>query len=163
MFLDECDVHLQPVIADNWQFKGTQNRVTDAMANRKSYCFGAIEYLEAEVTCRTAARKRSGEFVEFLEVLRRKYVGGIHVVLDNYSIHYSRRVRDYLEKHPGTFEFHFLPTYSPWLNPMETVWNLMKRRVCWNHFHETIENLNYEVAKYFRKHKVQQGAIRAAA
>ena len=163
LFLDECDLHLQPVIADNWQPKGRQNRITDAMANRKSYCFGAIDYMSAQVTYRTAARKRSGEFVEFLEALRRRYARGIHLVLDNYSIHYSRRILDYLQRHPGVFEFHFLPTYSPWLNPMETVWNLMKRRVCWNCFHETIENLNCAVARYFRKHRVHEGAIRAAA
>jgi transposase len=163
LFLDECDLHLQPVISDNWQPKGSQNRVTDALANRKSYCFGAIEHGSAEVTARTYERKRSGEFVEFLEVLRRKYAGVVHLVLDNFSIHYSKAVREYLSGHEGKFQFHFLPTYSPWLNAIETVWRQMKRAVCSNWFHQTIGNLRKAVHKYFRTHPIHEGAIRAAA
>lgn len=163
LFLDECDLHLQPVIADNWQPKGAQNRVQDALANRKSYCFGAIDQMSAAVTARTYQRKRSGEFVEFLEVLRRKYCGVVHLVLDNFSIHYSRAVRQYLSRHERKFEFHFLPTYSPWLNPQETVWRQMKRAVCHNHFHGSIENLSKAVHKYFRRHAFHKGAVQAAA
>jgi transposase len=29
-------------------------------------------------------------------------------------------------KHPEWFEFHYLPTYSPELNPVEQCWNEMK-------------------------------------
>lgn len=163
LFLDECDVHLQPLIGDNWQMRGTQNRIEDARQNRKAYCFGAIDFSTGRVSCLVKDRKRSCEFVAFLEALRCKYGEGIHLVLDNYSIHYSRRVRDYLEGRPGVFEFHFLPTYSPWLNPMETVWREMKQAVCRNQFHGTIENLKSAVRRYFVSHRRHEGALRAAA
>lgn len=158
------DAHLQPLIGNNWQMKGTQKRVEDARQNRKTYCFGAIDLETGRVTCSLKDRKRSGEFVEFLKALRRKYRGLlIHLVLDNFSIHKSREVKKYLERHPGIFEFHFLPTYSPWLNPMETVWREVKAAVCRNKFHGTIENLKRAIRKYFLGHTVHKGALRAAA
>ena len=111
-----------------------------------------------------ADRKRSGEFVEFLEALRQHDLGKtLHLVPDNFSIHFSAEVRRYLEKYPGIFEFHFLPTYSPWLNPMETVWREMKQAVCRNHFHRTMANLKRAVHRYFARHAVHEGALRAAA
>lgn len=163
LFLDECDVHLQPLIGDNWQVKGTQNRIEDARQNRKAYCFGVIDFCDGGVSCSVKDRKRSAEFVEFLEALRQRYGRGIHLVLDNYSIHASKKVREYLERHAGVFEFHFLPTYSPWLNPMETVWREMKQAVCRNQFHGTIANLKKAVRGYFVSHRKHEGALRAAA
>ncbi len=93
LFLDECDLHLQPILGNNWQFAGTQNQVPAAGQNRKSYCFGAIDFCGAEVTYRIADRKRSTQFVEFLEALRLRYMRKLHLVLDNYSIHFSKEVK----------------------------------------------------------------------
>ena len=163
LFLDECDVHLQPLIGNNWQTKGAQNRIEDARQNRKTYCFGAIDFCDGRVSCSLKDRKRSCEFIEFLEALRHKYGRGIHLVVDNYSVHTSKKVSKYLEKHTGVFQFHFLPTYSPWLDPMETVWREMKQAVCRNQFHGTIENLKDAVRRYFLSHRKHQGALRAAA
>lgn len=163
LFLDECDLHLQPILGNNWQAGGTQNRVSAAGQNYKSYCFGAIDFSDAEVTYRIADRKRSAEFVDFLEVLRQKYMMKLHLVLDNYSIHSSKQVNSYLELHPGAFEFHYLPTYSPWLNPVETVWRQMKAAVCRNYFHGCMANLKRAVYSYFAGHLVQKGALHAAA
>jgi putative transposase len=163
LFLDECDLHLHPILGNNWQFAGTQNRVPAAGQNRKSYCFGAIDFCGAEVTYRIADRKRSAEFVEFLEALRLRYMRKLHLVLDNYSIHFSKEVKRYLELHPGVFEFHFLPTYSPWLNPVETVWREMKAAVCRNYFHGTMANLKRAVHRYFASHVIHEGALRAVA
>jgi len=70
--VDECDLHLQPILGNNWQPQGRQNRVPAAGQNRKCYCFGAIDFSGAQVSFRLADRKRSAEFVDFLETLRQR-------------------------------------------------------------------------------------------
>ncbi|MHB9856730.1 winged helix-turn-helix domain-containing protein [Streptomyces sp. YIM S03343] len=45
----------------------------------------------------------------------------IHLVVDGHSAHRSRKVRDWLTAHPDNVELHFLPPYSPELNPDEPV------------------------------------------
>jgi len=43
---------------------------------------------------------------------------GVHVVVDNSSIHASPPIRRWLRRHPR-FHLHFTPTYSSWLNLVE--------------------------------------------
>ncbi|WP_455753989.1 transposase [Streptomyces halstedii] len=43
----------------------------------------------------------------------------LHLVVDGHSAHRSKKVRDRLGTHPD--ELHFLPPYSPELNPDELV------------------------------------------
>ena len=40
----------------------------------------------------------------------------MHLVLDNYLPHKHRKVQTWRESHP---RFHFIPTYSSWLNRVE--------------------------------------------
>ncbi|MFI5755732.1 transposase [Streptomyces sp. NPDC051569] len=45
----------------------------------------------------------------------------VHLEVDGHSAHRSRKVRDWLAAHPGDVEPHFLPPYSPELNPDELI------------------------------------------
>jgi hypothetical protein len=42
----------------------------------------------------------------------------VHVILDNTSTHKTPAIRNWLTAHPG-FVWHFTPTSSSWLNPVE--------------------------------------------
>ncbi len=44
----------------------------------------------------------------------------IHIIFDSLSAHKTQAVRDFLHKHPRV-RFHFIPTYSSWLNQVE-IW-----------------------------------------
>lgn len=56
----------------------------------------------------------------------------IHVFLDNARYHHARLVRDWLAQRGGRITLHFVPTYSPHLNPIERLWGLMHRNVTHN-------------------------------
>lgn len=67
-------------------------------------------------------------FCEFLEQIA-DAAGDrpVYVVLDQVSIHKATAVGEWLAKREGAeIELHFLPTYSPELNPAELVWSLVK-------------------------------------
>ena len=54
----------------------------------------------------------------------------VYVVLDQVSIHKATVVSEWLNRREGAeIELHFLPTYSPELNPAELVWSLVKGTV----------------------------------
>lgn len=44
-----------------------------------------------------------------------------------------RRGEECIETHPGRLRRVFLPTYSPWLNPIEMLWRVLKQRILKNH------------------------------
>lgn len=82
--------------------------------------------------CYAVNRKRSVEFIAFLESIASRYpTGRIHMIPDNYSVHKSRAVQEWLAKHPRV-KLYFLPCYKPQLNPVEKIWWLLKAAVTAN-------------------------------
>jgi len=65
-------------------------------------------------------------FVKFLERLLRGSDYKIYLIVDNHSVHQSRRVRAWLRRHSERIRMFFLPPYSPELNPDELLNNDVK-------------------------------------
>lgn len=68
-------------------------------------------------------------FLRFLKQLMMGARKPIFLVLDNHSIHRAKMVRDYVQSTNGKLELHYIPPYSPQLNPDEQVWKNVKERV----------------------------------
>jgi transposase len=60
-------------------------------------------------------------FIQFLERLIRDARGKVFLIVDRLKAHRARLVRDWLEAHRSEIEVHYLPSYSPELNPDEGV------------------------------------------
>ncbi|OCQ52103.1 Integrase core domain protein [Photorhabdus australis subsp. thailandensis] len=54
------------------------------------------------------------------------------LILDNYGIHKSQKVKEWLARHPK-FTLLFLPVYSPWLNKIERLWQSLHETITRNH------------------------------
>jgi len=52
----------------------------------------------------------------------------IVIILDNATIHKSRKVKNYLKRHSNIHLF-YLPPYSPEYNPVELFWKWIKPKV----------------------------------
>jgi len=66
------------------------------------------------------------------------------VILDNGAFHKAKRL-----KIPPNIALHFLPPYSPELNPAEQIWRYIKDRIA-NQVFETLENLGIAVGKIIK-------------
>jgi transposase len=60
-------------------------------------------------------------FLRFLERLIRGARGKVFLIVDRLKAHRARLVQDWLEDHRSEIELHYLPSYSPELNPDEGV------------------------------------------
>ena len=80
--------------------------------------------------------------------MRRKW-GKVLLVTDSASQHKHRKVRRYLEEHDG-LEILYLPTATPKLGAVESVWNDAKYRLVTSEHYETLEDLTHAVSEYFR-------------
>jgi transposase len=67
--LDECDVHVLPVLRAMWMRRAQQVDVPSPGANRKRSVFGALEWSTGRWLYHITERKRTGEFIAFLEQL----------------------------------------------------------------------------------------------
>jgi transposase len=71
----------------------------------------------------------------------------IHIFCDNASYYRNKIVQRYLER--SRIVLHFLPPYSPNLNPIERLWKWMKERVIYNTYYEHFEEFKAAVLGFF--------------
>ena len=62
----------------------------------------------------------------------------IHLFSDNARYYKNKAVKKYLDQ--SKIVLHFLPPYSPNLNPIERLWKWMKERVMYNTYYEYFED-----------------------
>lgn len=71
-------------------------------------------------------RMTAPRFIEFLRRLLDNQTRPIFLIVDNHPAHRAKRVREFVASTQGQLELHFLPSYSPELNPAEFIWNQAK-------------------------------------
>jgi transposase len=151
LYLDECDLHLLPVIRARWM-KGPRRRVPTPGQNAKRALFGALNARTGQLHHLVRPRKRAAQFVEFLDLLAQAYPAGeVVLVLDNVITHDATLVRAWLARpEHARFRVLWLPKYSAHEhNPIERVWGLMKDAVAANRLHGSIDRLVDEAHRFF--------------
>lgn len=149
---DELDVHLNPKIGPDWMLPGKQKQVMTPGKNEKRYVAGAMDARTERLIWTPAMKKNSDLFVALLIKIDRTYshCRRIHVILDNYVIHSSRRTREALAAFGGRIVLHFLPPYCPDDNRIERkLWREAHANVTRNHNCETMSELMAELTAYF--------------
>ena len=87
-------------------------------------------------------------FVRYLKEVRRK-LGKVLLIMDNAGQHKTKAVRKYLEEHDG-LEILYLPTATPKLSAVESVWKNAGYGLVTSEHYETLEDLTHAVSEYFR-------------
>jgi transposase len=147
---DEVDIHLNPRIGRDWMLPGQQKIIVTPGKNKKRYVAGALALDGSRLLFVTAERKTSDLFIALLKRLQQVYpqAAHIHLVLDNYGIHSSKKVKDYIARQGELFVLHFLPPYSPDHNKIERLWRELHANVTRNHRCRGIQELMTRVTTY---------------
>ena len=94
------------------------------------YGLGAVNYHTGETVVIIRKHKRRQEVAELLQALLDKHPKGtIFVAWDNFTAHQDDEVETVVRSAAGRLVLLYLPTYSPWLNPIEMLWRHFRREV----------------------------------
>ena len=101
----------------------------DYKRNGTTSLFVAMDIATGEVIGETYRRHRHQELLRFLRKVEKEVPKGreIHIILDNYSTHKHRKVREWAEG-TGRVHFHFVPTSSSWLNLVERFFSTLTEK-----------------------------------
>jgi len=151
-FEDEVDVHLNPKIGRDWMPRGHRRCVLTPGQNKKRFVAGALNAVTGKVTWVVGPTKASDVFCALVWKLvgEHRQARCIHLILDNYIIHSSKRTKRFLSQFGDRVKLHFLPPYCPDDNKIEHVWLDLHANVTRNHRCRTMEELMVQVVAFLR-------------
>jgi len=126
----------------------------------KHYGIGAVNYHSGQTEVIFRKRKRRREIAELLQRLVDKHpTGTIFLAWDNASTHEDNEVEAVVRAAAGRLVLLYLPTYSPWLNPIEHLWRQFRREVTHCELFETVKALLTAAQDFFVGCNAQPGKV----
>jgi len=152
-YADEFNVSWLPTLRAMWSPKGQQVMIPTPGQPKVHYGLGAVNYHTGETVVLIRRRKRRVEVAELLQALVDKHpTGTVYVAWDNASTHQDDEVEIVVRAAAGRLVLLYLPTYSPWLNPIEMLWRHFRREVTHCEIFETVKLLIEASYSFFERH-----------
>ena len=124
---DEASCYRQPTLASTWSPVGEEPTTPlSHRANTRYRLCGALDATSGRVVATTGSRTTVVHLGRFLQTLRAADPDrAITLVWDNWPVHAHPDVAQAAAA--ARIEVLWLPTYAPWLNPIEKLWRQLKQ------------------------------------
>ena len=145
-----------------WSPKGQQVMIPTPAQPTKHYGIGAVNYHTGETVVLLKRHKRREAIAELLEALLDKHpTGTIDVAWDNAGTPEDDEVEIVVRAAAGRLVLLYLPTYSPWLNPIEMLWRQFRREVTHNELFQTLKSLLTAARDFFDRYNREPNRTRS--
>jgi transposase len=143
IFIDAVHPTMATKVSNGWIKRGTDKLIAKTASRTRVNVIGGIKLDEMRVHSTMVETVNTETTTVFLDQLRSAYPQAprIHVILDQAGYHRSQELQN-AAKTKG-IELHYLPPYSPNLNPIERLWKVMNEQVR--------NNILFESARAFRE------------
>ncbi len=133
-----------------WTLRGQQVQIPTQGQDERAYGIGAVNYHTGETEMITREHKCKVDIGVFLHALLAQHEHGtIYLAWDNSYTHFGGDIDTILKEANGRLVLLDLPTYRPWLNPIEMLWRSMRYGVTHCELFETIDDLAAAFLDYF--------------
>jgi transposase len=159
-YADEFNLSWFPTVRAMWSPKGQQVMIPTPGQPDKYYGIGAVNYHTGETVVQFHRHKRRKEIAQLLAALVAQHPSGtIYVAWDNANTHEDDEVEEVVRSAAGRLVLLSLPTYSPWLNPIEMLWRHFRREVTHCELFETKQHLLAAARDFFDRHNQRPAVI----
>jgi transposase len=142
-----------PTLRAMWSPKGQQVMIPTPGQPTKQYGIGAVNYHTGETVVLFRRHKRRKEIAELLQALLEKHPEEtVYVAWDNATTHEDADIEAVVRGAAGRLILLYLPTYSPWLNPIEMLWRHFRREVTHCELFESMKALLAAAQDFFARY-----------
>jgi transposase len=136
--------NVQP--AYGWIKKGVRKEIPANTGRSRLNLSGAIDVVSHNVVIQEDQTLNAESTIRFFQKVEEAYPckRKVHVFCDNAPYYRNKAVGQYLTT--SKIVLHFLPPYSPNLNPIERLWKWMKERVIYNVYYQDFEDFKGAVS-----------------
>ena len=149
VFMDSAHPTMATKVVCGWIKKGVDKPIAQTASRTRVNVMGAIELSTMKVVSCCPEQVNGVTTVSFFDQLKEAYPNApkIHIILDNSGYHRCQLVKDTaIEKN---IHLHYLPPYSPNLNPIERLWKVMNEQVRDNVFFTSAKNFREVIVDFF--------------
>ncbi len=133
-----------------WARVGQQVEIPTPGQEERAYGIGAVNYHTGETVMTTREHKRKADIAAMLRALIDRHPTGIiYLTWDNSPTHFGGEIENVLKEAQGRLVLLYLPTYSPWLNPIEMLWRSMRYGVTHCELFSSLYELEKAFLEYF--------------
>jgi transposase len=159
-FLDATHPQHNTQAAYGWIYKGEIKAVKGNSGRQRLNLNGAVNLADMQITVLEEKTINTQAMIRLLTMLARKQRRGtIYALVDNASYNHSRRLKEFLNKHPR-IEVFYLPPYSPNLNPIERLWLFFQKKILYNTYYPTFKEFQSACQEFFATIKQYDGELR---
>jgi len=146
-FVDESHFSNVPYVQRGWFLIGEKKKVETPKAKESKTIIGALNLKSQKVYWKQADKGNAKSFIEFLRQITQSFPGILLIIiLDNSSIHKSKKVKDFLKRNP-LIKLKLLTPYSPEYNPIERFWRWLKKKVYGSNSYKSVMEVTAKLRK----------------
>ena len=155
LFMDSAHPTMATKVVCGWIKKGMDKPIAQTASRTRVNVMGAIGLAEMKVTSCCPEYVNAETTVAFFDLLKAAYPEAptIHIILDQSGYHKSKLVQE--EALKKNIKLHYLPPYSPNLNPIERVWKVMNEKVRDNVFFSSAKEFRDTILNFF-EHEINK-------
>lgn len=149
LFMDSVHPTQATKLAYGWIKMGKTKHVGTTASRTRLNIVGAIELGQLAATISGQYETINAESImNFMDKVRAHYDSKtVHLILDKAGYHRSNLVAEHADK--LNIKLHFLPPYSPNLNPIERLWKVMNEKVRNNRFFKGAKDFKEAINHFF--------------
>lgn len=145
-----------------WMRKGTLKCIRTNTGRYRLNLSGAIDIFSKQIVLQEDVTLDTASTLNFLEKLEQAYPEAIkvHIFCDNARYYKNKYVQTFLAS--TKLQMHFLPSYSPNLNPIERLWKFMNEKVLYNKYYEKFSDFREAVLGFLQGLNTSEKQVREA-
>jgi len=149
MFIDAAHPTMATKVTCGWIRKGVDKPIAQTASRTRVNIMGAINLASMNVISCRPDYVNAETTIAFFDQIKAAYPNApkIHIILDQSGYHRSQLVKDAALR--KNIMLHYLPPYSPNLNPIERLWKIMNEQVRNNTFFASAKDFREAIAHFF--------------
>lgn len=160
-FVDSSHPQHQTKLAFGWIKKGVRKPEKTTACQKRLNVIGAINLDNHHIEYQAVDWINAKSIKTFLIQLINHHPDKktIHLVLDNAGYHKSKEIKEFINS--TKIKLHYLPPYSPNLNPIERLWKIMHEQVTCNQYYEKFQDFTEAILGFFENIKKYHSIIQS--
>ena len=149
-FMDGVHPTHNTQLSYGWIKRGVRKEIPSNTGRSRLNLSGALDIFSRRVVVQEHTTLNAESTIAFLQKVEDAYPGKrtIHLFCDNAKYYRNKAVKSHLDN--SKIELHFLPPYSPNLNPIERLWKWLKERVMYNVYYERFDDFKLAVLGFLQ-------------